>query len=251
MRPRAGSRALGRSSKGISPFQSYPPLQPGMGKVPSPRRRIGTRAGAMKPIVAYRRMAEAFPELFASLEPIRMYGGTIPLAFAPRSYGDNVLLVGDAAGQVKPFSGGGIYTSLVAARHAAISVREAFERDAFGAKSLAAYERRWKREIGRELGRARDAVSVEELERAQSITRSRTYLRMEDTRSVSALYGAQSLLDLPLTTPEETVAKTDAVTVEDVARVARRLIREDALYLAVVGPFEDAAALRDCLTLEG
>jgi len=48
-----------------------------------------------------------------------MYGGTIPLEFAPRSYGEGVLLVGDAAGQVKPFSGGGIYTSLVAARNAA------------------------------------------------------------------------------------------------------------------------------------
>ena len=44
-----------------------------------------------------------------------MYGGTIPLTFAPKSFGDSVLLVGDAAGQVKPFSGGGIYTSLVGA----------------------------------------------------------------------------------------------------------------------------------------
>lgn len=107
------------------------------------------------------------------------------------------------------------------------------------------------REIGRELGRAREAVSTEELERAKAITRSRTYLRMEDTRSVSALYGSQSLLDLPLTTPEETVAKTDAVTVDDVARVAHRLIREDGLYLAVVGPYEDAAPLQACLMLEG
>jgi flavin-dependent dehydrogenase len=59
--------------------------------------------------------------------------------------------VGDAAGQVKPFSGGGIYTSLVAGRHAATTVVKAFETGDFSAQGLAAYERGWKREIGREL----------------------------------------------------------------------------------------------------
>jgi geranylgeranyl reductase family protein len=111
---------------------------------------IGT-TGAVKPVECYRRMADAFPALFAGLEPIRKYGGTIPLTFAPRSYGDGALLVGDAAGQVKPFSGGGIYTSLVAARHAAETVVEAFGKDEYGARALAPYEKRWKREIGREL----------------------------------------------------------------------------------------------------
>jgi flavin-dependent dehydrogenase len=96
-------------------------------------------------------MQAAFPALFSNIEPIRMYGGTIPLTFAPRSFGDNVLLVGDAAGQVKPFSGGGIYTSLVAARHASATILRAFEREDFSAASLASYEREWKREIGREL----------------------------------------------------------------------------------------------------
>lgn len=114
--------------------------------------RVGIGStGPVKPIECYKRMAEAFPDLFASLEPIRMYGGTIPLTFAPKSYADHALLVGDAAGQVKPFSGGGIYTSLVAARNAAKTTLEAFERDAFGTQSLAPYEKRWKREIGREL----------------------------------------------------------------------------------------------------
>jgi flavin-dependent dehydrogenase len=80
-----------------------------------------------------------------------MYGGTIPLSFAPKSYADNALLVGDAAGQVKPFSGGGIYTSLVAARHASATIEQAFASGDFSAGSLASYERGWKREIGREL----------------------------------------------------------------------------------------------------
>jgi digeranylgeranylglycerophospholipid reductase len=114
--------------------------------------RVGIgSSGREKPIECYRRLALAFPALFASIEPCRMYGGTIPLTFAPRSFDDNVLLVGDAAGQVKPFSGGGIYTSLVAARHASATVEKAFASGDFSAKLLASYERGWQREIGREL----------------------------------------------------------------------------------------------------
>ena len=114
--------------------------------------RVGIgSSGPVKPIECYRRLTAAFPQLFGGIEACRMYGGTIPLTFAPRSYDDRALLVGDAAGQVKPFSGGGIYTSLVAGRHAATTVVKAFETGDFSAQGLTAYERGWKREIGREL----------------------------------------------------------------------------------------------------
>ena len=114
---------------------------------------IGSDASA-KPIACYRRLTETFPKLFEGMEPCRMYGGTIPLQFAPRTYGDNLLLAGDAAGQVKPFSGGGIYTSLVAARLASQTVTKAFEKDDFSAAQMSGYERAWKKEIGRELVRS-------------------------------------------------------------------------------------------------
>jgi digeranylgeranylglycerophospholipid reductase len=119
----------------------------------------GVRAGigsgnAVKPIACYRRLTELFPRLFDGIESCRLYGGTIPLDFAAKSYSDNVLLVGDAAGQVKPFSGGGIYTGLVAARHASAAVLRAFEDHDCSATGLAPYERAWKREIGRELLRS-------------------------------------------------------------------------------------------------
>ena len=114
---------------------------------------VGVQSGD-KPINCYRRLSDSFPHLFQNIEPCRFYGGTIPLDFAPRSYGENVLLVGDAAGQVKPFSGGGIYTGLVAARHAAATAVSALEADDLSAPSLARYETAWKREIGRELARS-------------------------------------------------------------------------------------------------
>lgn len=111
--------------------------------------------GREKPVACYRRLVEAFPHLFQNIEVCRMYGGTIPLEFAPRSYADNALLVGDAAGQVKPFSGGGIYTGLVGARHAAAAAVQALEADDLSAQFLARYQRWWRAEIGRELVRSR------------------------------------------------------------------------------------------------
>ena len=108
----------------------------------------------VKPIDCYREMSARFPALFEGIEPCRMYGGTIPLEFAPKTYVDNVLLVGDAGGQVKPFSGGGIYTSLVAARFAAKTAAEALEADDLSAERLSVYEKRWKKKIGRELLRS-------------------------------------------------------------------------------------------------
>ena len=149
---------------------------------------IGSNNG-VKPIECYRRLTAAFPQLFEGIEPCRMYGGTIPLEFAPRSYGDNVLLVGDAAGQVKPFSGGGIYTSLVAARHAAATAAAALDAGDLSASRLAAYEKRWKREIGRELVRSRRirrfglSLSEDEVER---VVRA---LRSDGLQSLAARYG--------------------------------------------------------------
>jgi digeranylgeranylglycerophospholipid reductase len=107
-----------------------------------------------KPIRCYRRLVDSFPHLFRDIQMSRMYGGTIPLDFAPRSYADDVLLVGDAAGQVKPFSGGGIYTGLVSARHAASAAVSALAADDTSAGSLRHYERAWKSEIGRELAQS-------------------------------------------------------------------------------------------------
>ena len=119
------------------------------------RVRVGIGCNfSHRPIACYRRLVEAFPHLLDSLKVSRMYGGTIPTAFAPRTYGDNVMLVGDAAGQVKPVSGGGIYTGLVAARHCAATAVAALAADDLSAAALASYEVAWRQDIGRELAKS-------------------------------------------------------------------------------------------------
>jgi len=102
-------------------------------------------------------------------------------------------------------------------------------------------------EVARELRRIREPVDADELERAQALARSRVQLRMEDTRAVSALYGALTALELPLVSPEQTIERYDAVTIEDVQRVAERVVSDSALRLSVVGPFEDAEPLEAAL----
>ena len=92
-------------------------------------------------------------------------------------------------------------------------------------------------EIVNELRRAvLQPITPDELERAQVLLRARVQLHMEDTRAIASWYGSHVVLDLPSTTPEEAIARTDAVTREDVQRVAARLISDEQLHLAVVGP---------------
>ncbi len=101
--------------------------------------------------------------------------------------------------------------------------------------------------IVRELARIREPVEAEELARAKALVRSRIQLRLEDTRAVSARYGALAALGLPPLTPEETIARYEAVSVADVTRVAERVVRDSALRLAVVAPFSDEGPLEATL----
>ena len=78
------------------------------------------------------------------------YGG-IPLKPAPKTYGQRVLVIGDAAGQVKPTTGGGIYYGMLGADYAASTIHRAFEQNDFSPKMLSQYEKLWKEKLNREL----------------------------------------------------------------------------------------------------
>ena len=73
--------------------------------------------------------------------------GGIPLGAPDRTTKDNVMIVGDAAAQVKPTSGGGIYMGAVCAKIAG----EVAARAARKETGLEEYEKRWRSAVGREL----------------------------------------------------------------------------------------------------
>jgi predicted Zn-dependent peptidase len=88
-----------------------------------------------------------------------------------------------------------------------------------------------------ELVRLRDGVDEEELAKAKELSKGRLMLRLEDTRSVAGWMGGQELLLGEVRTPDHVVQLLDAVTVHDVQRVARDLLVDDQLHMALVGPF--------------
>jgi len=77
--------------------------------------------------------------------------GGLPLGSPPATVAHGLLVVGDAAGQVKPTSGGGIYPGLVAAKIAGgVAAAAALEGDG-SVQSLQEYDRIWRANLGREL----------------------------------------------------------------------------------------------------
>ncbi|HXW03870.1 MAG TPA: NAD(P)/FAD-dependent oxidoreductase [Vicinamibacterales bacterium] len=75
----------------------------------------------------------------------------LPLGPVERTWSRRVVAVGDAAGLVKPTTGGGIYYGLLTGRLAAEVLAEALRRDAFADGALAEYERRWRARLGGEI----------------------------------------------------------------------------------------------------
>jgi geranylgeranyl reductase family protein len=90
-------------------------------------------------------------EFFEGAKISKHFGGIIPLGALKKTYDSNVLLAGDAAAQVKPTSGGGIYTGLLCANHCSIVSIEALQKNDVTSKFLKKYHKLWSIDIGREL----------------------------------------------------------------------------------------------------
>jgi len=90
---------------------------------------------------------EAFAQTLRSRGLIGDHGSYLsrPVPCGPRlpSFADRVLAVGDAAGQVKTTTGGGIYFGLIGADAAAEAIHRAFAQGDISAAALAEYERTW------------------------------------------------------------------------------------------------------------
>jgi len=74
----------------------------------------------------------------------------LPLSTLSRTFASRLLVVGDAAGLVKPTTGGGIYYSLVSATLAAETLIPALRSDQLDEETLAVYQQRWRKRLGPE-----------------------------------------------------------------------------------------------------
>jgi digeranylgeranylglycerophospholipid reductase len=114
--------------------------------------RIGVMAEAQAPTY-FARMVERVSSRWGLELPVagppRLK--ILPLSRISRTYGDRFIVVGDAAGLVKPTTGGGIYYSLVSASLGAGVLAAALQDDDVSAVRLSEYERRWRARLETEL----------------------------------------------------------------------------------------------------
>lgn len=109
------------------------------------RARIG--------LCGMRDVSERFAAFAKRFSPSHVHEvtGTIPIGIRSRTYGSGCMIAGDAAGFPKPISGGGVYTGIRSARHAAAVAIAANETGDVSDAALATYEQRWREDFGREL----------------------------------------------------------------------------------------------------
>jgi predicted Zn-dependent peptidase len=101
--------------------------------------------------------------------------------------------------------------------------------------------------IVRELrGIAAEPVPAEELEKARSFSKGRFALQLESPHGTVMFGLRREVLLGEAEEPEETIAGINAVTVEDVQRVAQDVIA-GRLFLALVGPFDDPARFENLI----
>jgi len=86
-------------------------------------------------------------------------------------------------------------------------------------------------------------LAGEELDRAKEFTKGRLRLELESTNGVSFWLAYQQLLIGSIKTIDEEVAIVDAITADDVRRVANEVLRAP-IQMAVIGPFAKDVAFR-------
>jgi predicted Zn-dependent peptidase len=106
------------------------------------------------------------------------------------------------------------------------------------------------RTVVEEFGRiAAEPIEPDELEKARNFAKGRLVLSLEDPKGM-ILFGLRNeVLEGTLREPEEVLAGLDAVTIEDIQRVAQDIIREDRLNFALIGPFDDPDRFEKLLAL--
>ena len=85
---------------------------------------------------------------------LRVFSGKIPLGGRPFITGDRCVLAGDAAGFVKPLSGGGLYPGFKANEHLDRVVSSCLNTDTLMSKDLAEYQRACNNDFMKELNRS-------------------------------------------------------------------------------------------------
>jgi len=86
---------------------------------------------------------------------------------------------------------------------------------------------------------AAEQVPSEELEKARALAKGRFVLQTESPNGLMLFGLRREVLEGRAAEPDELLAGLDAVTADDVQRVARDVLDGEGIRLAVIGPFDD------------
>ena len=93
---------------------------------------------------------------------------------------------------------------------------------------------------------ASEPVPSDELEKARAFAKGRFVLQLESPHGTIMFGLRREVLEGQATEPADVLAALDAVTAEDIQRVARDVL-ESGFRLAVIGPFDDAERFEQLL----
>lgn len=85
-----------------------------------------------------------------------------------------------------------------------------------------------------------DGITEAELERAKGRFRGGLALGLEDPGSRMARLGRSELVQTEILSVDELISRVDAITIDDVARVAKDVLLPESRVLTVLGPFSES-----------
>jgi predicted Zn-dependent peptidase len=103
--------------------------------------------------------------------------------------------------------------------------------------------------IREQLHQLKETVPEAELFRAKEFSKGRLLLRMEDSRNVSGWLGSQEILTRRILTTDQIISIIDAITTEELKKLAQELITDRVLHLAVVGSISVDEPLEKLLSI--
>ncbi|MBP9750571.1 MAG: insulinase family protein [Candidatus Peribacteraceae bacterium] len=95
---------------------------------------------------------------------------------------------------------------------------------------------------------AKEGFDADELKRAKDYLKGRMTLGFEDSEELGHFFGRQQLLYPKVRTIEEYMTLVDAVTLEQLNGLAKRIFTTENLKLAVIGKSEDKAGLEKLIS---
>lgn len=90
-------------------------------------------------------------------------------------------------------------------------------------------------------------ITAAEVARAKEHIMGSTVLSIEDSQNVALFYAKKHILTHELLSIDEVLERIQKVTLQDVQRVAKRLLNNAKPYFAIIGPYEDVSRFEKLL----